>query len=299
MLAGPATPDFDSCAPEPWQGARAPEGVSGVLGAGPSPSCLLTSTLHLRPSGPASSSRVTPGSEEGREGIRGGDGGPPPRGCLDNIRNRGQGLFRLRGFCFLHQSLPLGAGRRKGLDVAEPGPAGAARTPPAISAAGAMASNPSGPGNPKAKYPFKKRVSLQASSAVPGECGLPSLGRGLYPTTASPGHWSCMCVGGAAPAPPLGLSPSLSSFRGTAGLEGGVEGDSFCVGGAALGNKEWAQVWVQQEVCLHTCQRADVLRPCACGACVNGEGDVWDWLLCGLATLLAAVSLPGRLGLSG
>lgn len=194
MLAGPASPDFDSCAPEPWQGARAPEGVSGVLGAGPSPSCLLTSTLHLRPPGPASNSRVTPGSEEGREGIRGGDGGPPPRGCLDNIRNRGQGLFRLRGFCFLHQSLPLGAGRRKGLDVAEPGPAGAARTPPAISAAGAMASNPSGPGNPKAKYPFKKRVSLQASSAVPGECGLPSLGRGLYATTASPSHWSCMCV---------------------------------------------------------------------------------------------------------
>lgn len=62
--------------------------------------------------------------------MRGGDGGPPPRGCLDNIRNRGQGLFRLRGFCFLHQSLPLGAGRRKGLDVAEPGPAGAAQTPP-------------------------------------------------------------------------------------------------------------------------------------------------------------------------
>lgn len=29
--------------------------------------------------------------------------------------------------------------------------------------------------------------------------------------------------------------------------------------------------------------------------CVNGEGDVWDWLVCGLATLLAAVSLLGRL----
>lgn len=53
----------------------------------------------------------------------------PPGGCLDN-RNRGQGLFRWRGLCFLHHSLPLGAGRRKGLDVAEPGPAGAAQTPP-------------------------------------------------------------------------------------------------------------------------------------------------------------------------
>lgn len=157
-----------------------------MLRAGPSPSCLLTSI----PPGPAPISRVTPGSEEGREGIRGGDGGPPPRGCLDNIRNRGQGLFRLRGFCFLHQSLPLGAGRRKGLDVAEPGPAGAAQTPPAISVARAMASNPSGAGSPKAKYPFKKLASLQASSAVPGECVLPGLSHWLYPTTAGPGYWS-------------------------------------------------------------------------------------------------------------
>lgn len=54
----------------------------------------------------------------------------PSGGCLDNIRNRGQGLFRRRGLCFLHQSLPLGAGRRKGLDVAKTGPAGAAQTPP-------------------------------------------------------------------------------------------------------------------------------------------------------------------------
>lgn len=268
MLDGPASPDFDSCAPEPWQGARAPEGVSGVLGAGPSPSCLLTSPSTPpppapRPQVPASSSRVTPRSEEGREGIRGGDGGPPARGCLDNIRNRGQGLFRLRGFCFLHQSLPLGAGRRKGLDVAERGPAGAAQTPPAVSAARAMASNPSGPSSPKAKYPFKKRVSLQASSAVPGECVLPSLRRCLCPTTTGPGHCTPSGV-----MPLLVLSPRDSWLGRWGGEGGGVEGDKFCVGGAALCNEEWAQVWVQQEVCLHTCQRADVLRPCACGACV-------------------------------
>uniref|UniRef100_A0A8C9BYT3 AMP deaminase n=2 Tax=Phocoena sinus TaxID=42100 RepID=A0A8C9BYT3_PHOSS len=81
------------------------------------------------------------------------------------IRNHGQGLFRLRGLCFLHQSLPLGAGQRKGLDVAEPGPA-------------AMASYSSGPGKSKAKYPFKKRASLHASSAVPearGGLGAPPL----------------------------------------------------------------------------------------------------------------------------
>ncbi|KAB0393874.1 hypothetical protein E2I00_011582, partial [Balaenoptera physalus] len=100
--------------------------------------------------------RVTPGTEE----------------------RKGGGLFRLRGLCFLHQSLPLGAGRRKGLDVAGPGPAGAAHTPPAVSAAGAMASYSSGPGKSKAKYPFKKRASLQASSAVPearGGLGAPPL----------------------------------------------------------------------------------------------------------------------------
>lgn len=225
--------------------------------------------------------------------MRGGDGGPPPRGCLDNIRNRGQGLFRLRGFCFLHQSLPLGAGRRKGLDVAEPGPAGAAQTPPAVSAARAMASNPSGPGNPKAKYPFKKRVSLQASSAVPGECVLPSLRRWFCPTSAGPGHWSCVWgvplrLHPSEVMPLLVLGPRDSWLRRWCGEGGGVEGDRVRVGGAALRNKEWAQVWVQQEVCLHTCQRVEVLRPCACGVCVNGEGDVWDWLVCGLATLLAA-----------
>nr|XP_023497226.1 AMP deaminase 2 isoform X1 [Equus caballus] len=131
----------------------------------------------LQGPGPATISH-TPGTEEGMGGIRGGYGGPPPPGCLDNLRNRGPGLFRLRGLCFLHQSLPLGAGRRKGLDVAEPGPAAAAQTPPAVSAARAMASYPSGPGKPKAKYPFKKRASLQAASAVPearGGLGAPPL----------------------------------------------------------------------------------------------------------------------------
>nr|XP_008521659.1 PREDICTED: AMP deaminase 2-like isoform X1 [Equus przewalskii] len=131
----------------------------------------------LQGPGPATISH-TPGTEEGMGGIRGGYGGPPPPGCLDNLRNRGPGLFRLRGLCFLHQSLPLGAGRRKGLDVAEPGPAAAAQTPPAVSAARALASYPSGPGKPKAKYPFKKRASLQAASAVPearGGLGAPPL----------------------------------------------------------------------------------------------------------------------------
>lgn len=88
--------------------------------------------------------------------------------------------------------------------------------------------------------------------------------------------------------PLLVLGPRDSWLRRWCGEGGGVEGDRVRVGGAALRNKEWAQVWVQQEVCLHTCQRVEVLRPCACGVCVNGEGDVWDWLVCGLATLLAA-----------
>lgn len=130
---------------------------------------LVASPPLRRPSYPQSRHSVTLGTEE-RRGWR----PPRPRGCLDNIRNRGQGLFRWRGLCFLHQSLPLGAGRRKGLDVAEPGPAGAAQTPPAISAAGAMASYSSGPGKPTAKYPFKKRASLQVSSAVP-DAGLSSV----------------------------------------------------------------------------------------------------------------------------
>ena len=34
----------------------------------------------------------------------------------------------------------------------------------------------------------------------------------------------------------------------------------FYVGGAALCNEEWVRVWVQQEVCLHTCQHVDVLK---------------------------------------
>ena len=73
---------------------------------------------------------VTPGIRKGGEGRdQGRAGGPSPGGCLDNIRNRGQGLFRWRGLGFLHQSLPLGAGRRKGLDVAEAGPTGAALPP--------------------------------------------------------------------------------------------------------------------------------------------------------------------------
>lgn len=162
-------------------------------------------------------------------GIRGGYGGPPPPGCLDNLRNRGPGLFRLRGLCFLHQSLPLGAGRRKGLDVAEPGPAAAAQTPPAVSAARAMASYPSGPGKPKAKYPFKKRASLQAASAVPGECVPPGLRHWLCPITSRPGHWSPQGWEWRRPfpAPSLQWGPS-SSVPGTADLGGGgVEGDRF------------------------------------------------------------------------
>lgn len=36
---------------------------------------------------------------------------------------------------------------------------------------------------------------------------------------------------------------------------------------AVLYNEEWVWVWVKQEVYLHTCQHADVLRLFACGVC--------------------------------
>lgn len=103
------------------EGSKSTERVSGALDIGPSLSCS-----HLHPPGPRHS------KDEGGRGGEGQGAGmeAPSGGCLDNIRNRGQGLFRRRGLCFLHQSLPLGAGRRKGLDVAETGPAGAAQTPP-------------------------------------------------------------------------------------------------------------------------------------------------------------------------
>lgn len=186
---------------------------------------LVASPPLRRPSYPQSRHSVSLGTEE-RRGWR----PPRPRGCLDNIRNRGQGLFRWRGLCFLHQSLPLGAGRRKGLDVAEPGPAGAAQTPPAISAAGAMASYSSGPGKPTAKYPFKKRASLQVSSAVPGECVLPGLGLALPPHSPLPrplvlrgGGLLLHPLCGGAPCP----VPKDSGLGRWCGEGGGVEGAGF------------------------------------------------------------------------
>lgn len=142
------------------------------------------------------------------------------------MRNRGRGLFRLRSRCFLHQSLPLGAGRRKGLDVAEPGPSRCRSDSPAVAAVvPAMASYPSGSGKPKAKYPFKKRASLQASTAAPGECVLPGLriDAGLCLATSRPSCWSPQRR-----PPPLASSLwwcLLTSVPGTAGLEGGVRGD--------------------------------------------------------------------------
>lgn len=83
-----------------------------------------------------------------------------------------------------------------------------------------MASYSSGPSNPKAKYPFKKRASLQVSFAVPGECMPPVLSLALLPTlTSHPGHWS----------PNEGdFSDAFSAvmhlvlFPGTAGLGGGL-----------------------------------------------------------------------------
>lgn len=97
-----------------------------MLGAGPPRSCS-----HLHAPGPRHP-RDEPGSGAERRGPAGSRAGwrPPSRGCLDNTRNRGRGLFRRRGRGFLPQSLPPGAGRRKGLDVAEAGSAGAALTPP-------------------------------------------------------------------------------------------------------------------------------------------------------------------------
>jgi hypothetical protein len=86
------------------------------------------------------------------------------------------------GRCFLHQSLPLGAGRRKGLDVAEPGPSRCRFDSSAVALAPAMASYPSGSSKSKAKYPFKKRASLQASAAFPGECVLGGLRYRLCPS---------------------------------------------------------------------------------------------------------------------
>ena len=137
--------------------------------------------------------------------------------------------------------------------MAEPGPAGAAQTTPAgAAAARAMASFSSGPGNPKAKYPFKKRASLQASFAVPGECMPPVLSLALLPTlTSHPGHWSPKerDFYTFSAVMPLVLFPGTAGLGGGLGTEVGCRVTGFCVRDAVLCNEEW--VWVQQE-CICT-----------------------------------------------
>lgn len=173
---------------------------------------------------------------------------------------------------------PAGGGAEEGVGCGRDRPSWCGSDSPAISAARAMASYASGPGKPKAKYPFKKRAGQQPSSAVAGECVHPGPGTGSAPP------FFALVTGplgaGGASAPSLLLCPS-SLVPGTAGLRGGVGRElgwrvtGFHVGHAVLCNWEWAWVWVLQALCLHTCQCVDVLGLFASGVCVNGVGDVW------------------------
>lgn len=254
-------------------GSRAPERVSGVLGAGSFLSCS-----HLHPSpGPRHSWDE---GREGKGGIRGGDGGPARR--LPRQQKSWPGPLPLAGPLLPASLTPAGGGAEEGVGCGRARPSWCGSDSPAISTTRAMASYPSGPGKPKAKYPFKKRAIQQPSSAVPGECVHPDPGTGSAPSllalaTGPLRGRGCGSVGG-------GSAPSLlwyASFSvpGTAGLGGDVGrevGWRFLCQGCYPCNGEWTWVWVQQKLCLHTCQRVDVLRLFAWRVCMNGVGAQWD-----------------------
>lgn len=95
-------------------------------------SCRLPPPSFCTPRPLLPSRRQSLVTAEGRGGLRGRDGGPPRRGCLDNIRNRGQGLFRLRGAasCISHSRWGRGGGR--GWMWQRQAPAGAPTPPPLL-----------------------------------------------------------------------------------------------------------------------------------------------------------------------
>lgn len=135
------------------------------------------------------------------------------------------------------------------------------------------------PANPLPNIPLRSgpacRFPLQCQVSV---CFLAS-GWLCRPTPPCPGHWSSeeggfSCTRSAVV--PLAQFPRTAGLGGGVGREVGWRVLGFYVGDAVLCNEEWVWVWVQQEVYLHTCQRVDVLRLFACGACVNGVGDAWD-----------------------
>lgn len=174
------------------------------------------------------------------------------------------------------------------MDVAEPGPSRCRSDSPAVAAVvPAMASYPSGSGKPKAKYPFKKRASLQASTAAPGECVLPGLriDAGLRRlATSRPSCWSPQRR-----PPPLASSLwwcLLTSVPGTAGLEGGGGSEISVPGMLSSVTRSGHGVGAARGVCAHV--SACACAKTACGACVNGVGVcgtvLWtghsDWCLC-------------------
>lgn len=111
--------------------------------------------------------------------MRGGDGGPSRR--LPRQQKSWPGPLPLAGPLLPASLTPAGGGAEEGVGCGRARPSWCGSDSPAISTTRAMASYPSGPGKPKAKYPFKKRASQQPSSAVPGECVHPDPGTGSAP----------------------------------------------------------------------------------------------------------------------
>lgn len=186
------------------------------------------------------------------------------------------------------------------MDVAESGPASAAQTPPPSPRPEPWHPILPARANPRPNIPLRSvPVSSPLLQYQVSVCILAQALTLLYHLLP----WPLVPSGGSPSAPSLLWCPS-SSVPGTAGLGGGVRRavgwrmTGFFVGDAALSDREWARVRVPPAVCLHTCQSANGCAQAACGVCVNGVGDVWDGLACGLATPLEAVPLPGRLRLS-
>lgn len=124
---------------------------------------------------------------------------------------------------------PAGGGAEEGVGCGRVRPSQCGSDSPAISTTRAMASYPSGPGKPKAKYPFKKRAGQQPSSAVPGECVHPGPGTdsALPPLTLATGPLRGQPFCTLAAVVSLILSPRDSWLGRWCAESGGVEDDRF------------------------------------------------------------------------
>lgn len=182
-----------------------------MLGAGSSLSCS-----HLHTAG-----RRHPRDKEGRGGEGSGAGWRPLSRRLPRQHQESwPGPLPLAGPRLPASVTPAGGGAEEGVGCGRGRPhwCGSA------SWARAMASYPSGPGKPKAKYPFKKRTGQQAASAVAGECMHPGPGTGPAPPLV-PSQGGLFCTLRALVL--LVLRPNDSWLGRWCGEGGGVEGDGF------------------------------------------------------------------------